>query len=193
MDNCYDGLAPAIHAAFVRHEAKEQWLDDAQTNAIDGTEGSHPTQVLAVFLHQKRDPRWEIFIQGTDTYCHLKKKKIINSKVPNGIWDSSQEGSTNHLGCYVQNICQPDRTRLFGRSGEKAQPMRPAAQMIDPMKIKAGRGRRSAKKPEGSAKIDSKMPRTKPKLLRPPGVQKEMADPILQSISAYPVHPFTSQ
>ena len=72
LDNCY-GLAPSIHAAFVRHEAKEQWLDDAQTYAIDGTEGSHPTQVLAVFHHQKRDPRWEMFIQGTDTYPTWRK------------------------------------------------------------------------------------------------------------------------
>ena len=77
LRNCC--LAPSIHAAFVRHEAKEQWLDDAQTYAIDGTEGRHPTQVLAVFGCPSRDG-WYI--------CHLKKRKIINSNMANEIWDS---------------------------------------------------------------------------------------------------------
>ncbi len=84
-----------------------------------------------------------------------------------------QEKYINHIKSSPFAMSKtPAKTRLLGRSGEKAQPMRPAAQMIDPMKIKAGRGRRSAKKPEGSAKIDSKMPRTKPKLLRPPDKEK---------------------
>ena len=78
LRNCC--LAPSIHAAFVRHEAKEQWLDDAQTYAIDGTEGSHPTQVLAN-VHP-----------GNRYICHLKKRKIINSNMANEIWDSSREG-----------------------------------------------------------------------------------------------------
>jgi len=55
------------------------------------------------------------------------------------------------------------------RLGEKVTPTSAAAQTTAPSHTSSGLGSLSARKPEGRAKTDSKMPRTRPREAKSPG------------------------